>query len=151
MHQGMKNLLASLPSSVDTKECKKKVDAFFKEVSLCGPRIVDAPGNPENKLCELFVPYQHAMRSFYTLIESLFVKPITPQSSFLETMERSLRKRSETKRVGKNNIQQMMQMKPKAEEATCTGGSKWTSAELQEKKRDFLPTNINNGGPFGFK
>ena len=91
----------------------------------------------KKKLCELFVPYQHSMAQFYTLIESLYVKPMMPQSSFLETMERSLRKRSETETVGKNNIQQMMQMKPKAEEATCTGGSKWTSVELQEKKRNF--------------
>ena len=76
-----------------------------------------------------------------------------PQSSFLETMERSLRKRSEATRLGKNNIQQMMQMKPKAAEATCTGGSKWTSAELEEKKQDFClgynhldlsDTNIKN-------
>lgn len=87
------------------------------------------------------------------LIESLFVKPIPPQTSFLETMERSLRKRSEATRLGKNNIQQMMQMKPKAAEATCTGGSKWTSAELQEKKKNFClgykhldlsDTNIRN-------
>merc|ERR1711871_532599 len=137
LHKGMKDLLASLQSSVDTTNATKRVNAFFEEVSLCGPRIVDAPGNPENKLCELFVPYKHAMRSFYNLIENLFVKPITPQSSFLETMERSLRKRSEATRLGKNNIQQMMQMKPKAAEATCTGGSKWTSAELQEKKKNF--------------
>ena len=52
-------------------------------------------------------------------------------------MEHSLRKRSETKRVGKSNIQNIMQMKPKAAEATCTGGSKWTSAELEQKKQDF--------------
>eukprot|EP00942_MAST-04A_sp_MAST-4A-sp1_P006765 g6765.t1 len=155
LHDGMKNLLESFPSSVDTKEAKEKVDTFFNEVSLCGPRIVDAPGSEDKKkLCELFVPYQHSMAQFYILIESLFVKPITPQSaSFLETMERSLRKRSETKRVGKSNIQNIMQMKPKAAEATCTGGSKWTSAELEEKKRDFClgykhldlsDTNIKN-------
>ena len=98
LHQGMKNLLASLQSSVDTTNATKRVNAFFEEVSLCGPRIVNAPGNSERKLCELFVPYHHAMKSFYTLIESLFVKPIMPQSSFLETMERSLRKRSEATR-----------------------------------------------------
>merc|ERR1712054_620523 len=70
-----------------------------------------------------------------------------------ETMERSLRKRSETKRVGKSNIQNIMQMKPKAAEAKCTGGSKWTSSELEQKKRDFClgynhldlsDTNIKN-------
>merc|ERR1711871_769971 len=160
LHEGMKKLLESLPSSVDTTSATERVNAFFEEVSLCGPRIVNAPGNPENKLCELFVPYKHAMRSFYTLIESLFVKPIPPQTSFLETMERSLRKRSEATRLGKNNIQQMMQMKPKAAEATCTGGSKWTSAELEEKKRDFClgynhldlsDTNIKNVAVHYFK
>merc|ERR1711871_175026 len=138
LHEGMKKLLASLQSSVDTTDATERVNAFFKEVSLCGPRIVDAPGSEDKKkLCELFIPYQHSMAQFYTLLESLFVKRIPPQSSFLETIERSLRKRSEAARVGKNNIQQMMQMKPKAEEATCTGGSKWKSAELQEKKENF--------------
>ena len=154
LHQGMEKLLASLQSSVDTTSATKRVNAFFEEVSLCGPRIVNAPGNSERKLCELFVPYHHAMKNFYTLMESLFVKPITPQSSFLETMELSLRKRSEATRLGKNNIQQMMQMKPtKAVEATCTGGSKWTSAKLEEKKSkyclgynhlDLSDTNLKN-------
>ena len=102
------------------------------------PSHCECSWESENKLCELFVPYKHAMRSFYTLIESLFVKPMPPQSSFLETMERSLRKRSEATRLGKNNIQQMMQMKPKAAEATCTGGSKWTSAELNRKSKIFV-------------
>eukprot|EP00944_MAST-04C_sp_MAST-4C-sp1_P006229 g6229.t1 len=139
LHEGMKKLLESFPSSADTENAKKNVDTFFNEVSLCGPRIVDAPGAKEKtKLCELFVPYKRAMANFYTLIESLFVTPITPQSSFLETMERSLRKRSETARVGKNNIQQMMQMKPKATaQATCTGGSKWVSSALKQEKKLF--------------
>jgi hypothetical protein len=153
LHQGMKDLLASLQSSVDTTSATKRMDAFFNGVSLCGPRIVDAPGNGERKLCELFVPYHHAMKSFYTLIESLFVKPMPPQSSFLETMERSLRKRSEATRLGKSNVQQMIQTKSKAAEATCSGGSKWTSAKLEEKKRvfclgynhlDLSDTNIKN-------
>merc|ERR1711871_617308 len=154
LHEGMKKLLASLQSSVDTTYATKRVNAFFEGVSLCGPRIVDAPASEDKKkLCELFIPYQHSMAQFYTLIESLFVKPIPPQSSFLETMERSLRKRSEATRLGKNNIQQMMQMKPKAAEATCTGGSKWTSAKLEVGKNefclgynhlDFSSTNIRN-------
>eukprot|EP00943_MAST-04B_sp_MAST-4B-sp1_P008981 g8981.t1 len=153
LHKGMKDLVASLSSSVDTRNATDRVDAFFEEVSLCGPRIVNAPGNNERKLCELFVPYHHAMKSFYTLIESLFLTPITIQSSFLETMERSLRKRSEPTRFGKNNLQPMLQMKTKTVNATCTGGSKWTSAELEQKKRGFClgynhldlsDTNIKN-------
>jgi hypothetical protein len=132
------------------------VNSFFDDVSLCGPRIVDAPGNPENKLCELFVPYKHAMRNFYSLVESLFMQPMKIlTSSFLETMERSLRKRSAAKRVGKNNIQNMMQMKPmpKVVETKCTGGSQWVSSKLKKKKQDFClgynhldlsDTNIKN-------
>merc|ERR1711871_224417 len=133
LHEGMKKLLASLQSSVDTTYATKRVNAFFEGVSLCGPRIVDAPASEDKKkLCELFIPYQHSMAQFYTLIESLFVKPIPPQSSFLETMERSLRKRSE---------------------ATCTGGSRHTSKELEKYKRNFClgynhldlsSTNIRN-------
>ena len=55
------------------------------------------------------------MTQFYNLIESLYTQPMKIQtSSFLETMERSLRKRSAAARVlGKNNMQNVMQMKPK--------------------------------------
>merc|ERR1711871_1558476 len=87
LHNGMKKLLHSLGKR-KTKHAEKLVNSFFNEVSLCGPRIVDAPGNSERKLCELFVPYHHAMKNFYNLIESLFVTPMAPQeSSFLETIE----------------------------------------------------------------
>ena len=60
-------------------------------------------------------------------------------SSFLETMEKSLRKRSAVKRIGKNNIQNMMQMKPmpKAVDVKCTGGSKWVSSQLKQRKSAF--------------
>jgi hypothetical protein len=96
------------------------------------------------------------MRKFYNLIKSLYIKPMKIQaSSFLETMEKSLRKRSAVKRIGKNNIQNMMQMKPapKAVEAKCTGGSKWVSSELKKRKQlsclgynhlDLSNTNIKN-------
>jgi hypothetical protein len=140
LHQGMIKLLDSLKSSRNRKKqnAKKMVDKFFNEVSICGPRIVDAPGNSENKLCELFVPYKHAMRNFYNLIKSLYIKPMKIQtSSFLETMEKSLRKRSAVKRIGKNNMHQVMQMKPKAAEATCTGGLKFGTSELKQKKTMF--------------
>ncbi len=142
LHNGMKQLLDSLESIHNSKKqnAKGMVDSFFNDVSLCGPRIVDAPGNPENKLCELFVSYKHAMKTFYSLIESLYMQPVPIQtSSFLETMEKSLRKRSAVKRVGKNNIQQVMQMKPapKAVDVKCTGGSKWVSSKLKQKKTAF--------------
>jgi len=158
LHKGMKKLLDSLSSVSRSKKetANQLVDKFFNEVSLCGPRIIDAPGKPENKLCELFVPYKHAMRNFYNLIESLYTQPLSIQtSSFLETMEKSLRKRSAVNRIGKNNIQSIMQMKPmpKAAAAKCTGGSKWVSSELKQKKTvfcsgynhlDLSDTNVKN-------
>eukprot|EP00942_MAST-04A_sp_MAST-4A-sp1_P004599 g4599.t1 len=133
---------------------RKLVNSFFNEVSLCGPRIVDQPGaKDKKKLCELFVPYQHAMTQFYNLIELLFVNPMKAQqgsSSFLETLESSLRKRQLTateKRLGNNmnaNIQHTMQAKPatakpKAEqqcnhEITST---KWTSDNLAQMKQRY--------------
>ena len=154
IHKGMKKLLDSLTIESGRKNrAKGLVNSFFSDVSLCGARIVDAPGNPENKLCELFIPYKHAMRNFYNLIESLYTLPIQT-SSFLETMERSLRKRSQAARVGKNKMQSVMQMKPKATaQATCTGGSKWVTSKLKEKKKlfcrgynhlDLSDTNIRN-------
>jgi hypothetical protein len=132
------------------------VDSFFYDVSLCGPRILDAPGNSERKLCELFVPYHHAMKNFYNLIDSLYMQPMSIQtSSFLETMEKSLRKRAAVKRIGENNIQSIMQMKPmpKAAAAKCTGGQEFVSSELKKMKKDFClgynhldlsDTNIKN-------
>ena len=76
-------------------------------------------------------------------------------SSFLETMEKSLCKRSAVKRIGKNNIQSIMQMKPmpKAGEAKCTGGAQFGTSELKQNKDvfcsgynhlDLSDTNIKN-------
>jgi hypothetical protein len=147
LHEGMLQLLDSLESIRNSKKqnAKNLVDSFFNDVSLCGPRIVDAPGNSENKLCELFVPYKHAMKNFYSLIENLYMQPMPIQTSFLETMERSLRIRSGAKRVGKtNNMQQVMQMKPAAKtpkaEQQCKhteSGSTWTSKNLAKMKQTY--------------
>jgi hypothetical protein len=49
----------------------KKVNSFFDDISLCGPRIVDSPGE-ESKLCQLFIPYHHAMKNFYNVVAELF-------------------------------------------------------------------------------
>jgi hypothetical protein len=149
-HEGMKKLLQLLGRS-KTKRANKLVDSFFNEVSLCGPRIVDEPGaKDKKKLCELFIPYQHSMTQFYNLIELLFVNPMKVQdsSSFLETIESSLRKRQLTAtktRLGKNtntNMHQIMQTKPVAAkpkaEQQCkhTGaGATTTSGELAEWKK----------------
>jgi hypothetical protein len=162
IHDGMNQLIDSLDSSDGkwSKKAKKNLTAFFKEVSLCGPRIVDAPNSKDTtKLCELFVPYKHTMSEFYKLIKQFFVTDIPEQdasSSFLEMMEKSLRKRSAVKRVGKNQIQQMMQMKPKmpkVEEEKCTGKVDYTSDELVDiklshckgyKHLDLSNTNMKN-------
>eukprot|EP00943_MAST-04B_sp_MAST-4B-sp1_P002166 g2166.t1 len=167
LHKGIKKLLESLGKS-KTKHAKKIVDSFFNEVSLCGPRIVDEPGKSEHKLCELFIPYHHAMKQFYNLLEQVLEKPMKIQESsssysLLQTLESSLRKRqlNSRHRIGKNTkMQQIMQAKPgsktpKAEQqcnhkATST---KWTSDNLVEKKSlfcqgsnhlDLSTTNIKN-------
>ena len=88
LHQGMKDLLVSLPSSVDTKEAKEKVDAFFDEVSLCGHALWMLREQEKTKAVPSVCPLSSCYEEFYTLIESLFVKLMPPQSSFLETMER---------------------------------------------------------------
>eukprot|EP00942_MAST-04A_sp_MAST-4A-sp1_P014107 g14107.t1 len=156
LHKGMKKLLRSLGKS-KTRHANELVNSFFNDVSLCGPRIMDAPGAKEKtKLCELFVPYKRAMTNFYNLIKSLYMQPMKIQtSSFLETVEKSLRKRSTVKRIGKNNIQNMIQMKPmpKAAAEKCTGGSKFVSSELKQRKTafchgynhlDLSDTNVKN-------
>jgi len=148
LHKGMKKLLDSLSSVSRSKKetANQLVDKFFNEVSLCGPRIIDAPGKPENKLCELFVPYKHAMRNFYNLIEHLYFKPIDVQqsSSFLESMESSLRKRqlNSKQRLGKinNNMQQAIKTKPgqsktKAEEMCKHVGHNFGPTELKQMKQ----------------
>jgi hypothetical protein len=143
----MKKLLQSLGKQ-KTKHASKLVDSFFDEVSLCGPRIVKSPRKHERKLCELFIPYHHAMEQFYNLIEHLYATPLPVQTSasFLETIESKFLKRQVTSkqlRLGKlnTNMQQIMQAKPgsktpKAEqqcnhEVTST---KWTSDNLVKMK-----------------
>eukprot|EP00942_MAST-04A_sp_MAST-4A-sp1_P011953 g11953.t1 len=149
LHTGMRELLQSLEKE-KTKHANKLVDSFFNEISLCGPRIIDAPdAKDKKKLCELFIPYQHSMTKFYNLIELLFVKPIKVQESFLETMESSLRKRQLTikNRLGKNsntNMQQIMQAKPPAKipkaEQQCNHevtSTKWKSDNLAQMKETY--------------
>jgi hypothetical protein len=124
LHKGMNRLINTLPKIGNQKrrEVKKLIGAFFNDVSLCGPRIVDAPGAKEKtKLCELFVPYKHAMGNFFELIESLYQVPI-PQPAFLETMEKSLDRRHQfLPRLGKGgNVGAMMQAKKKDTKKTCS-------------------------------
>jgi hypothetical protein len=85
LHEGMIGLLKSL--KVDSKRKQnvlETVNSFFNDISLCGPRIFDAPDNKDNrKLCQLFVPYHHTMKRFYSLIEVLFRKPLRTQGATL--------------------------------------------------------------------
>jgi hypothetical protein len=88
LHKGMKKLLETLGKN-KTKHAKTLVDSFFNEVSLCGPRIIDAPDNKDSrKLCQLFIPYHHTMKRFYTLIEVFLQKlkgaSTAKKTSFLE-------------------------------------------------------------------
>ncbi len=153
LHNGMLNLLDTLPHVNNEKKrnANQLVNSFFQGISLCGPRIIDAPNaNDDVKLCELFFSYHHSMKTFYKLIENLYVTPMPPQASslFLETMEQSLLNRQvsfKTNRLGKDgtnslslnpNIGLAKVMTSKSKNANmnettkCKGGSK--------------PTNFNN-------
>ncbi len=144
LHTGMKDLLKSL-GTTKTKHARELVDSFFNEVSLCGPRIVDEPGaKDKTKLCELFIPYKHAMTNFYNLIKSLYqIRLSVQEASFLETVEKSFEQRQllTSNRLGKgnmNNIGIMMKSKPSQEKnETCTGGSEFGHTELIKMKRTF--------------
>ncbi len=141
LHKGMNRLIDTLPSIGKQKKraMKRLIGTFFNDVSLCGPRIIDAPdAKDKKKLCELFIPYNHAMTSFFEMIERLYMKPT--QASFLETMEMSLDLRQQfPPRLGKNrNVGAMMQVKKKDTKTTCSTGSRYGSrSKLARKKEDF--------------
>ena len=141
LHTGMDRLIDTLPNIGYKKqrEVKQLIGAFFNDVSLCGPRIVEVPGRSDKKLCELFLPYHHAMRNFFHLIESLYLKPIPAHSAFLETMETSLGRRHRSlPRLGKGgNVGAMMQAKKKDTKKTCSGGSRYGPSELVGKMSMF--------------
>jgi hypothetical protein len=107
------------------------------------------------------------MRNFYELIETLLIKPMKIQqsTSFLETMETSLRKRqlnikNRLWKNGNTNMQQVMQAKPgskipKAEQQCkhADAGTTWTSHNLAHMKEthckgsnhlDLYNTDIKN-------
>ena len=53
IHEGMKKLLKSLEHNAGQCICRNTNYSFFKDISLCGPRIIDKPGIKEGKkLCE---------------------------------------------------------------------------------------------------
>lgn len=133
-------LIESLRESKDKRKIKQVVNSFFDEISLCGPRILNDPKNSENKLCELFIPYQHTMNRFYELIDNSYFSELKIQkATFLEVMETSFKKRQN--RLGKNRysggLSAIMQSKPKPsskEEETCNHGSKLQS---KQRRKDF--------------
>jgi hypothetical protein len=86
LHTGMINLLESLNIYGEQKQYViAAVNSFFNETSLCGPRIFDAPGNKDDrKLCQLFIPYHHTMKEFFTLIDVMFNKHLRTQSAKIE-------------------------------------------------------------------
>ena len=85
INSGMIKLIESLkPERKD--RIIKKVNSFFDDISLCGPRIVDSPGE-ESKLCQLFIPYRHAMKNFYNVVAELLDNSM--HDEMLEIMKKS--------------------------------------------------------------
>jgi hypothetical protein len=77
LHQGMRDVLAELPRASALGE---RINVFFQEISMCGPRILQEPGvDGEISLCQLFVPYTHVLAQFHTELAAFYQQP-----SFLE-------------------------------------------------------------------
>jgi hypothetical protein len=148
IHNGMKKLLISLKNhikKIDIDKTQQLIKQFFDGVTLCGPRIINAPRSKDDKkLCELFVPYQHSMKNFYNLIENMLPKNVEPML-FMETMEQSLLVRqlaSKKNRLGKDGNQfimkRMMEGKSqKKTEPTCKVHTGFEGKELERKKEEF--------------
>ena len=143
LHNGMTSLITSL--QLDTK-LKEYVNRVFKDVSLCGPRVLDNPDS-ETKLCQLFLPYKHTMHRFLEVIrhginknsKENHLSQASPNAIFLETVEHSmLQRRKASGRLGKVDVQSMLNMKPKnTGEKKCSGGSRFVSSELKKMKKTF--------------
>merc|ERR1712072_892813 len=73
LHEGMTKVLKAIKKNKKEKEIlQRRINGFFKELSLCGPRVVDEPGTEgEKQLCQLFVPYGHVLKHFYNELEGL--------------------------------------------------------------------------------
>jgi hypothetical protein len=165
LHKGMINLINDLASigpkgKVGAKEkAKVAVGEFFNEISLCGPRVVDLPGAIDKvKVCQLFIPYEHAMTKFYNLIADFYTinkLPVQKSNSvFIETMEQSFRQRklsSNSKRLGKlSHMTSVLNSKKanvasqKEDEVCKTSGSTLGPLELSDKKKDFCGIGYNH-------
>ena len=75
IHSGLMKLLNSLPNVNAGKKiaASKFVTAFFADLNMCGPRMIDAPGEPDTKLCQLFVPYKRSFNQFLQMVKSMYV------------------------------------------------------------------------------
>ena len=90
LHKGMLSILkdAGLPNEIGKNKLVKRINGFFDELSLCGPRVIREPGTQgERQLCQLFVPYGHVLTHFYNEIVALY-----ETNSFLQVVEGRLGK-----------------------------------------------------------
>ena len=151
LHQGMTDVLKAMGTNKEVKQIlQQRIDGFFKELSLCGPRLVDEPGTEgEKQLCQLFVPYGHVLKHFYNELAGLY-----QSNSFLEVNEYRLGKVSAAmaERQGKvgtashitRQLSQSMQMKKmNMPEQQCIAGLTLGETELAKKKQ-FYCKGINH-------
>jgi alpha-tubulin suppressor-like RCC1 family protein len=140
LHQGMTKVLKAMGTNKKEKGIlQRRIDGFFAELSLCGPRVVDEPGTEgEKQLCQLFVPYGHVLKHFYNELAGLY-----QSNSFLEVNERRLGK-AMVSRQGKvgtasqitRQLGQSMQMKKmNMPEQQCKAGPTFGKTELASKKK----------------
>ncbi len=163
LHNGMIDLINHIIKDKKRHHhIHEKINKFFKGTSLCGPRILQAPGKSDRMLCELFVPYHHLLDTMYNFVEKLYVKKYiksqeaSSTESFLQTMERSFSKR-QNRRLGKNAVMgdsiSLKGIKDKIKdntnevkafvksmEPTCDVGIKYDIPEkLRNKKKELCP------------
>jgi len=134
LHKGMLDVLKAMKGNgKDT--LKSRIDGFFDEISLCGPRVVKEPGTKnERQLCQLFVPYGHVLTHFYNELKQLDNQTT---NSFLEMAETPRLGKAMARRQGiagsPRLLGQSMQMK-KNRVQQCKAGPRFSKPELMVKK-----------------
>eukprot|EP00943_MAST-04B_sp_MAST-4B-sp1_P006627 g6627.t1 len=135
LHKGINDIITRI--GITDKFFKERIDAFFDDISPCGPHFVDSPVG-DGKLCEMFIPYEHSMKKFLSMLEdgSRVTHP-----SFLETMEQKLHNRqyAYSSKVNNNNkMRSVMQAKPAPPPSPkCKKGTEFGPSELKKKKQKF--------------
>eukprot|EP00945_MAST-04E_sp_MAST-4E-sp1_P002509 g2509.t1 len=137
LHKGMLNVLDEIKAK-GKEMLKHRINGFFEEISLCGPRVVDEPGTRgERQLCQLFVPYGHVLNYFYNGLKTLYEKPVP----LLELSERSRLGKAMLQRQQKVGetlpVQQLMKNKQKKAPQKCKAGPTFGPTELANKKKLF--------------